>query len=970
MPIALRKRTSNAPQTPNPKSPDDEIKRIFNESQRVQTADAALNKLKRLYRSHKYKDLKAPFLSCFKKLLQSEHSIYFKTSCDFVCKFLQSASKLSEEERKKENLEPGTEEEQCESDDELLEEFSLMKPVDKSTLITDHDKLVSSCIDAADLYMQVSDENCRLNAVYFVGKFLSLVDSLDETICDALKGTLPKRFRDRKPMIRAQAVLASRTFQDDKMIRDAFLYHFQRDPELVVRKALLQVMDTKVFGYEYLIQSTQESNESMRKIAFQKLGKLYPKDLSTSQLHDVIHNGLNERERQAAYSFRTHTLEPWLSSLYDGLDLYKLLEPFDPINYHEDVSRLLEIVYERDLENIQNNGATTKLHHVVESFRDQWLSADGTCLPKMSDIDEKLITIWLTMAKYCRSNQSIIKPIKIKPLAPPDTNLEESIEKILDPELNKDEVAELHERLTPDLVNLVHFLRRIVAHFDDVLKKESMQADKVEYIYQQMMMFATTYEIGDELERATVQEVLGTLLKENLLTGKIENYIPLIIRCLFKLIYHSSSNLMINYISELINNVRSHLEDLASSPKTKRVKISHERPKSCQQDLEFKIATIRVDLEDLQDQYEKCIKDKDFDGAKRHNDQINKLKQEYAILHDRRCSVTSDVSHMSMVIETEPIETNKLHSTMICDTSMSETQTNDEDPKLFRNHTNELIKCLQMYLGCLQYVRVTEVPQTMLNHLTHLTHESLDDWFINDFRVRSLMVSCNGVTALVDRNFASRQTTKALLMAACNDPTSIEIRTVGFKSLVDIICMHDDIGVPMDQVENLLNENLRQYGKYDPEQMKKSENEFLTTIIQGTSKLYSRGKLLSPVTFSHLILWWYHPRTPSMLKQYIGVFLPMFVNDLAKEVGDKDFFGDVFVTSIKYLYQYILGPGFEIMAATDMQSLINFLCNLIPTKSHKNILDRVDFEMDTTDSADLKRYLKQSKSILTPVYDD
>lgn len=970
MPVALRKRTNNAPQTPDPESPDEEIKRIFNESQRVQTADVALNKLKRLYKSHKYKDLKSPFLSCFKKLLQSENTIYFKTSCDFVCKFLQSASKLSEEERKKENLEPGSNDDQCESDDELLQEFKSTKPADKSSLITDHDKLVSSCIDIADLYMQVSDENCRLNAVCFVGKFLFLVDSLDETICDALKGTLPKRIRDRKPIIRAQAVLASRTFQDDKMIREAFLYHFQRDPELVVRKALLQVMDPKVFGYEYLVQSTQESNESMRKIAFQRLGKLCPKDLSTSQLHSVIHNGLNERERQAAYWFRTHTLEPWLSSLYDGLDLYKLLEPFDPINYHEDVCRLLEIVYERDLENIQNNGATTKLHHVVESFRDQWLSADGTCLPKLDEIDEKLITIWLTLAKYCRSNQSMIKPIKIKPLAPAHNNLEESLEKILDPELNKDEVAELHERLTPDLVNLVHFLKRVVLHFNDELKKKSAQADRVEYIYQQMMMIATTYEIGDELERATAQEVLGTMLKENLLTGKIDNYIPLIIRCLFKLIYHSSSNLMINYISELINNVRSHLEDLANSPKTKKVKVSHERPKTCHQDLEFKIATIRVDLEELQDQYEKCIKEKDFDGSKTLDDKINKLKQEYAILHDRRCSVTSDVSNMSMVIETEPIETNKLHSTMICDTSMSETQTNDEDPKLFRNHTNELIKCLQMYLGCLQYVKVTEVPQTMLNHLTHLTHESLDEWFINDFRVRSLMVSCNGVTGLIDKNFASRQTTKALLIAACNDPTSIEIRTVGFKSLVDIICMHDDVDVPMDQVENLLNENLRLYGKYDPELMKKNENEFLTTIIQGTSKLYYRGKLLSPVIFSHLILWWYHPRTPSMLKQFIGIFLPMFVNESAQKSGDGDFFDEVFVTSIKYLHQYILGPGFKIMASNDMQSLINFLCNLIPVRFHKSILDMVDSEMSSTDSADLKKYLKQSKSILTPVYDD
>lgn len=1040
---------------------------IFNNSQHVTTSDLALTQIKKLYKNADYSSFEKPFINCVKKLFQSKQSIYFKTSCDFLCNFLKHVSKLSDDIKTKksdttentapvpatttglrrsarsstgsESVSAGTKRGRqpasksrsnkrkvnTEEEDELVVAFTSTRQdttvndesstdddttmietgrgrralgprqlLENEAVITNHDRLISSCMNVADHYMQVSHEDSRLNAVFFVCKFLSHIDALDEEICKALKSTLPKRIRDRRPFIRAQAVLASRKFQDCKMTQEGFLHHLYRDPEPMVRKALLQIMDTSVFGYEFLVDATQDGHEAMRKIAFQRLGKIDPKALSKDQLHRVIHNGLIERERQASYSFKTNTLDIWLSSLYDGLDLYKLVDFFDVINNYEDMARLLNLVHERDLDKIENNGTSTKLHHVAEYFREHWLDSDGVCLPSVETLDSKATVIWLSLVEFCKTNRAIIKTMKIRTVQQVNDEQNVSIEKILDSQERNDEVVELYERLTPDLVNLMDFLKRFIQHAHQALKRDDSKVGELEFVYQHVMKFINSFEIGDELERKTVHETIALILKENLLTGKFVNMVPPLIECLYTLIYPSDSRMMINYISELINNVRSHLEDLATStaqtvnpplshstiiapkktPRAKnKVKFST-RNETDQQNLEYKIATMRVDLEDLNDKLDQCIKEKDFDQAKTINNKISDLKAELNLLHDRRCSIASDVSHMSLVIESAS-EPNKFSSTMIGDTSLDQSQNasgEKEDIKIFKHHTNELIKCLQMYLGCLQNVDVNQVPQTMLNHLIYLSYECLDDWFKDDKKIRSLMVACNGVTALVDRRFAEQQNTITVMLAACYDLTSVEIRTVGIKSFVDVVCQHRDLDMPMDKFELFLCNALKDYGKYDPKNMKTIDYDYTNAIVEGTAKLYYHRKLDSPEILSHLILWWYHPRTHSRIKQFIGIFLPVFVEDISKSLGSTDddwlevLLAETFVTSVEYLHDYILGPGFNIMAASDMHSLIGFLCNLIPAPMLSKVVSVVDKKMDDlpSGSQDLLKYFKQSRNSL------
>lgn len=809
-----------------------DLKNIFINSQHVTSTNQALEQMKKLYSNSNFNLLEKPFIICLKRLLQSNQSIYFKTSCDFICKFLQYVT----------------------------------------TSLND-DRMVRTCADVADHYMQIAHEDSRLNAVYFTSKFLAHLETLDEEICNAWKVTLPKRIRDKKPAIRTQAILASRKFQDNKLIKEGFKFHFYRDPELSVRKALLQTMDIEIFGCEFLADATQDSHEAIRKVAFQRLSKVSPKDLTKDQLHQIIHNGLFERERHVSFSFKLNTLGPWLAKMYDGLDMTKLVGFFDVIKHEDGVGKLLTLVHEIDLEKIENNGTATKLHHVVEAFRETWLSSGNKCLPSLDSFNERVVTVWLSLVSFCKKNRSVIKPVKVRIIQPPTNNHDESIERLLESQdQNNEEVAELYERLTPDLVNLVDFLKRFVVHTEQVISEGRSSAVKCEFTYHKLMGFISTYEIGDESERKTVQEALGSILRDNLLTGHFNQFIPPIVKCLHKLIYSTSSNLMINYISELIQNIRSHLEDLDTS------------------------------------------------------------------IDDGRASV-------------EP----------------------RDDPSIFRYHPNELIKCLQMYYSCLESVRISEVPPTMCNHLSHLSYESLNEWFKSNTRVRSLMVACNGLTALMDKSFAQLDRTNALFISACYDTTnSLEIKTIGFKCLVDVVIEHDDLQPPSDRLERFINNILKDYGKYDPAEIEKDELDFVTAILYGTAKLLYHKKLASPELLAHIIVWWYHPRTDSRLTQFIGVFLPMFVRDAsAKRVSNEDkwleeLLAEAFVVSIEYLHEYILGPGYNIMAEGDMLNLISFLCNLVPVSIHPRVHEVVDKRIDDlgTSDTDLIKFMRRSKQSL------
>lgn len=1001
---------------------------IFDKSQYCTSSDLALTQLKKLYKNTPYNKFEPAFRNIFKRFLQSkDHSNYFKTTCELVCKFLEHENKTNEttnndkttlenqdqnkkDSNKKRSTRKGVKRKERETsdDDELVSEYlqtsqtSQLNITDEDLApITDIDRIISSCIEVADIFMQAANEDCRLNAVYFVCKFLTHVQSLDEEIFKALQMRLTERIRDKKPRIRAQAVLASHTLQANKMIQDAFNYHFYRDPELIVRKALLQVMDTKIFGYNFLADSTQDSHELMRVTTYQKIGKVSPKDLNQEQLHKILHNGLNERERRANYAFKTNTLEIWLTSLYNGINLQELLNSFDCIEYYDDICKLLQIIYERDLEKIENNGTTTKLHHVVENFRET--NFDDNCIPKqMSNVDEKLIIIWTTLVKFCRNNQSLIKPVKIRTIAQVDDK-NASIEKILDSQEKTDDVVELYERLTPDLINLVEFLKNFVEHAHKKLGNNGTEKEitKFEFIYQHIMSSILYYDVGDELERKSVQEVLGGIIKENLLTGQFKNFIRPVIKCLNKLIYSANPNLMLNYISELINNVRSHLEDvIATTAQPKLPAIRHSTimgprsqdvPKSVKkvrindplegEDLECEIAKRRVELEELKDNLENCIKDKDYDKAKVIDSRMKDIKSQLTMLHERRYSIASDVSHMSMVLDIEPCGSDgKLSSTVIAETSLNDSEIsiqNDEEVKIFKHHTNDLIKCLQMYFACLENINIREVPQTMLNHLNLLSYECLDEWFKENSRVRSLMVACNGISALIDKNFAKVPNTITLLLAACFDTKSIEVKTTGFISLVDVLVEHEDLEYSEDNIEKFLHLSMRDYGKFNAKDSSKTEMEFANALIEGTSKLFYYKKLSSPKVLSHFILWWYHPKTDSKLRQFIGVFLPLFVRDSSKKqicldetINDtwlKDLLEDTFIMSIEYLHNYITGPGFNIMESSDMLSLINFLSNLIPIAFHPDIQVKLNERIDeiSDKSPDLVKYLKQAKNGLT-----
>lgn len=841
---------------------------IFNKSQHETTAGSALSQLRAVYKSMRFKRFESPFRNCVCRLIQSPHSEYFKTSCDFLTKFLKTLS---------------------ESND---------------------DKALGLCIKVVLEHFEVDHEGDRLNAVYFISKLLAQVTTLDEEIHLVLVEALADRVRDVKPLVRAHAVYASRTFQDKEIIRKCFDFFFYRDPEIAVRKALLTVMDTKVFGHTFLVDSTQDTHDALRIGAFLRLGKIDPKDLSDDPserkklIHRVIHNGLIERVPRVSHAFHTHTLKLWLPCLYDGVDLKHLLDQLDVIKHHDQIKTLLDKIFERDLE-------AKQLAKVVYQFRLRWLdsqsksrtSALGLRLPGVAELDEQLTVAWLTLINFTRKHRSLIEEVKVKINRKNNNSIENLIESL---EIDED-TFELFELLTPDLVDLLDFLKEFIQRAD---KSDSEQLPKLEFIYQSLINLIGTYQIGDESERKKVQEVLISILNENLLVTKFTHFILPIMEILFKLVYKTSSNLMVNYIAELITNVRSHLEDICEPP----------APSASTSFLHSAI----------------------------------KAPQAARVMNRKKVRISGHIAG----------DYSMLSSTMIHGNAMI---VSEDNPNLFKDHPGELIKCLQMYFGCLQNVKLTQVSPTMLNHLKFLTFSTYEA-FSTDVKIIRLATACNGITALVDKNFALEPQTLPSLVRGL-ESVHKDIVVVSLKSIVDIVLQHNDIDWPEEKVASFLCDNLSNFGGSS----KESESEFITTLVVSTTKLLYHERISDPELLADLIIWWYHPDTPTWPKQHIGVFLPLFINDLSAKAKSptggptqswlQNLLEDNFLISIEALHNYVTGPGSELMTIGDINSLISFLCKLIPVPFHSGIRSKLEdriAELLDDNRKDLAKYYELS----------
>lgn len=973
MPAATNISTvSSAPlgeRTVNNSNCHDAIITIFNSAQHVTSTDSSLTELKKLYRNTDYNEFILSFKHCLKNLLQSSpaNKIFFNTACEFVCNFLEyitdikstapstdapenDESVVAKQQQEKPtrrrstrggrtyNSKRNTNKRKQIPVDELCDGLSLMNESQPAALelyeVTNHDRLISAVVlDVINHYMQSVDDDCRCNAVMLITKVLSSVSSLDQGICDVIKTTLAKRMRDKKAIIRAHAILASKTFQDCKLIREAFIHHFERDPEPIVRKALIQVMDTKVFKHGFLIDSTRDSNEPIRKVAYHLLGLLNPLDLTLEDRHKVIHNGLNERCRHLAYVFRSRTLDLWTKTLYDRVDLIKLVQSFDVINNLEDMQRLVDLIYMEDLENIQTNGST-RLHSNVELLRQNLLNAQ-TRLPDLESLNDKSVFIWMTLLRFCKKNSGSIQPVRLVPHVDANT----SIEKLIDTNTNvQEEEIDLYERLCPDLVTLADYIKKFVYHTHEMIeRRDNKSVASLEFVYQQLMQFIETYEIVDELERKYTQEVFRLMLKENLLTGAFEDFITPIVRCLSRIIYKTSPNLMVSLVSDMINDVRSNLEDLtdrcrrlgntqeiakSSTPFKPRGSFPSSNALPLDVVIENEIAQNKVDLRDAEEKYQE---EKDFDESVLKR--IEDLRTNIKLLSDKRHSLIAfpdtgyNASSRSSAAHLQSID---------FDT---------EDVQIFKHHRSELLKCLQMFAACFEYCDLKEVPVTMSTHLTLLSLEGME--WTNDPTIKSLVIRCTGLAALTGRNFALQAGTLALLVGGCKDPM-IEVKTRSYRSLVDVVIQHREIEVQESELYNLFRGPLKKYGNYDPKDDKKSTLEYLLAITEGATKLFYFEKLSSPEILADLILWWYHPRTHSRVKQYIGVFLPIFVEDLtgrSRECEAKlhSLLEKTFLLGVESLHAYILGPGYNIMAASDILSMIRFMCSLIPVVCHVSI---------------------------------
>jgi len=92
-----------------------------------------------------------------------------------------------------------------------------------------------------------------------------------------------------------------------------------------------------------------------------------------------------------------------------------------------------------------------------------------------------------------------------------------------------------------------------------------------------------------------------------------------------------------------------------------------------------------------------------------------------------------------------------------------------------------------------------------------------------------------------------------------------------------------------------------------------------------------KGRMFSPQLLSKLIIIWYDNDSAEELRQFLGVFLPIYSGvEMKTNLKGQNAFEECFIQTIETVYN-------EALNYVNLNNLINFLIALISDEGHKNL---------------------------------
>ncbi|KAJ1523750.1 hypothetical protein ONE63_001583 [Megalurothrips usitatus] len=679
----------------------------------------------------------------------------------------------------------------------------------------------------------------RFRVCQFINKILNGLGneaSMDDKLCDAISECMMERLQDKAPAVRMQAVLALHRLQDPYdpkcPVMKAFLFHMSSDPSADVRRAVITNIAVTASSVRAILERTNDLKDTVRRTAYVGLAKFGVQRFTIIQRVRLLTDGLKDTSVIVRDCVSKVMLPAWLT-YYKGSFL-SLLHALDCEN-STDVSTLaLESLFKSE-----------PIKTVLEELT-RLLNEDKV-IP-VDKLTPENVLYWRVLSKYLETHPEIADSCPIDDPLP---------------------------EILPELSTFCNYVK----HYYEVISIEECEhwvKLQHQYVLIQLLELCKSFDLADEMGRANLQKLCLNFLTNNLVS---EDVVPIIVELMVRIIPDVEDRLQA--LAEAISEVREPMieQEQESEPVFSAPSLTTEEFRQ----KELKQASIRVKINELQEDQDEAIRAKDFMKAQILKEEHEKLQAELKAL--------SEIPAPSSPPPPPPPARTEIRDAV-----------KDEIA---------LCKCFRIVREMVQSKTVKNFSATLRSLMQNFVLPCLQQ--DNSTAIRNKALEALGLFCLLDKSLAQEN-----FVMFCFQIANDEVCEVALKVTFDLLLLYgletfqirEENGEASTKKKSKKKKNLFVTDMYDEEFDTEEEESqethtslssesngntsnlisMLTSLLdsastamrnlamEGLYKLLMACRISSSALLSRLILMWYSPVSEGdeALRQPLGAFLTMY----------------------------------------------------------------------------------------------
>ncbi|XP_013389850.1 condensin complex subunit 3-like [Lingula anatina] len=466
------------------------------------------------------------------------------------------------------------------------------------------------------------------------------------------------------------------------------------------------------------------------------------------------------------------------------------------------------------------------------------------------------------------------------------------------------------EMVLPPAVKFCDYIHKFIEDTKDVDDEEEQLRN--EFIAQQLLTMTGLLDISDEMGRKSVFKLVHDLL-----------VLPHVNYTLVKPLVTRLNQLQTNEDTRIATLVEI-ISDIREPITTKTQELSKEERRQ----IDLKVASIRVELNQLRDQLDQCVQQQEFEKAAEIKSKVSDLQTSKASLIDSMLPTTQEVREE-------------------------------------KNDAATLLKCMTIAGELLQGLTIREltpVLQTLIESLI------LPGFQNEDPAVRNAAVRALGLCCIISKEAARSHLVLFIQVSQVDQET---VKITALKVIFDLLHIfgleafdvqenenttqdidqtkdsNSDSRVTQENSEVSVVEGEEKEEEADDQSKNTSIAASLVTILlglldsessdmrtataEGLAKLLLSGRMVSAKLLSRLLLLWFNPVTEddSHLRHCLGTFFPVFAfaGRTNQEIVEQ-----AFLPTLKTLFN---APASSPLADVNVSSVAELMTQLT---SHKHLL--------------------------------